>query len=56
MCSALYHTCGYGHVRQSVMLDVFTRVGDSCNVFISAVARASVFNIVVFFTCVGRRC
>lgn len=50
-CSALYHTCGFVRVRRSATSDVFTRVGEMCLVFDSAVAPASVFDVAMFHTC-----
>ena len=30
VCSVLDHTCGFAHARRSVVLDMITRVGDTC--------------------------
>ena len=43
------HTCESGMV-----LDIFTRMGDTCDVLVSAMSRAAVFDTTVFYTCVCR--
>ena len=53
VCSASYHTREFTRVIRSAVVDVFTRVGDTCDVFDSAVG---VFDIAVLYTCVCRRC
>ena len=56
VCSALYHMCGLARGSRSVMLYVSTRVRDTCDIIVDAVALAGVFDITVIYMCVCRRC